>query len=87
MPWDEVLAALKDIDYSGPFSLEAFTFYDCFRDDELPLALELASRVGKSMIAKLTEQGMGPMKPPEIQYSPGMRGLDEGLKMAEIPCL
>ena len=55
MPWDEVLAALKDIDYSGPFSLEAFTFYDCFRDEELPLALELAARVGKSLIAKLTE--------------------------------
>ena len=53
VPWDEVLTALKEIGYDGPLDLEIYRFADCFRNEELPLALKLAATVGNAMIEKL----------------------------------
>ncbi len=53
MPWDDVLSALREIGYSGPFDLEVFRFIDNFRTEELPLVMRLAAEVGKAMTAKL----------------------------------
>jgi len=49
MPWSRVIAALKDISYSGPVNLEPLRYMDNFRTQELPLALELAAATGKAL--------------------------------------
>jgi sugar phosphate isomerase/epimerase len=54
MPWSRVIAALKDIGYSGPVNLELLRYMDNFRTQELPLGLELAAVTGRA-IAEMLE--------------------------------
>ena len=53
---DEVLKALCEIEYDGPFNLELPRYQNCFTTEDLPLALKLAVQVGRRM---MTELGQG----------------------------
>ena len=50
LPWDDVLQALRDIGYDGPFNLELPRYQSCFTTEDLPLALKLAVNVGREMM-------------------------------------
>lgn len=52
-PWDEILKALADIRYDGPFNLELVRYTPNFTTEQLPLALKLAAEVGKTMMRQL----------------------------------
>ena len=52
LPWDEVLNALREIGYDGPFNLELPRYQNCFTTEDLPLALKLAVQVGRRMMAE-----------------------------------
>ena len=51
--WDEVLSALREIDYDGPFNLELPRYQNGFTTEDLPLALKLAAQVGNRMIREM----------------------------------
>ena len=53
LPWDEVLKALREIGYDGPFNLELPRYQSGFTTEDLPLALKLAANVGREMMKVL----------------------------------
>ena len=53
VPWDEVLEALREIGYDGPFNLELPRYQSIYTTEELPLALKLAATVGRRMMRVL----------------------------------
>ncbi|MBE5995769.1 MAG: sugar phosphate isomerase/epimerase [Lachnospiraceae bacterium] len=53
IPWDDVLSALKEIGYSGPFNLELLRYMECYMTEDLPAALGTAASVGRRMMAEL----------------------------------
>ncbi len=53
VPWNEVLAALREIRYQGPFNLELLHFLDVFPTEQMPLALRLIAETGKMMMKEI----------------------------------
>ncbi|MBR3436556.1 MAG: sugar phosphate isomerase/epimerase [Lachnospiraceae bacterium] len=53
IPWDEVLSALREIGYDGPFNLELIRYLNGFRTEDLPLAMKLAVQVGQRMMKEV----------------------------------
>lgn len=51
--WDEILKALVEVGYNGNFNLEVHGFLRFFDNENLPAALKLAERVGRTYIKKL----------------------------------
>ena len=53
IPWDEVLLALREIGYDGPFNLELVRYMSGFRTEDLPLGLKLAVQIGRRMMKEV----------------------------------
>ena len=53
VPWDDVLAALKEIRYDGPFNMELLRYMDGYMTEHLPGALRTAAEVGRRMMQEL----------------------------------
>lgn len=51
--WEAILAALKEVGYSGPFTFEADNFLVKTPDPLLPTALKLMVELGRHMIAQI----------------------------------
>lgn len=51
--WNNILAALKNYDYQGPFNFEIFAFLDRFPKELLPQVLKLAEQTGRNLIARI----------------------------------
>lgn len=53
--WDNITAALKEINYEGDITLEVMSFLSKFDNDLLPYALKLAAETAKKLIYKISE--------------------------------
>ncbi len=53
VPWDEVLAALRDIGYRGPLDLELLRFLCLFPTEQMPVTLQLIAETGQMMAKEL----------------------------------
>ena len=53
IPWDDVLRALKEIGYSGPFNMELLRYMEGYTTEDLPAALKIAVSVGRRMMQAL----------------------------------
>ncbi len=55
LDWDAITAALKEIDYSGDFTLEADNFTALFPDELLEDATKLMFAAAKHLVSKITD--------------------------------
>ena len=53
IPWGDVLEALREIHYQGPFNLELPVYQEAYTTEDLPLALRLAADVGRKMMGAI----------------------------------
>lgn len=51
--WDEILKALKEIDYQGEFTLEIFKFLENAEDEFMEEALKFAAKTGRYLVGKI----------------------------------
>lgn len=56
VPWNEVVRALSDVGYDGPFNYECSTWYGSFARDLIPEAMALSAKAAKNVI-RLIEEG------------------------------
>lgn len=55
MNWDEIMKALKDINYDGEFTFEADAFLKGFASDYIPQAVRFMVQTGRYLLAKIGE--------------------------------
>ncbi|MBR6774024.1 MAG: sugar phosphate isomerase/epimerase, partial [Clostridia bacterium] len=53
--WDEVISALRDVNYQGDFTYECFTFYSYLPEELIPSALSYMEKLGRYFIRRLTK--------------------------------
>jgi sugar phosphate isomerase/epimerase len=51
--WDDIISALREVNYAGDFTLEVFLFLKAFPKEALVDALQLAHTVGRGLIARI----------------------------------
>lgn len=55
MNWDAIMAALKEIDYTGDFTYEADGFLRNWKNDYIPQAVKFMEQTGRYLLAKIGE--------------------------------
>jgi sugar phosphate isomerase/epimerase len=53
--WDEVINALRDINYQGDFTYESFVFFSYLPEELIPSALSYMEKVGRYFIRRITK--------------------------------